>query len=86
VWPAEYDSSYLFADYVCNKIFELTPKSGGGFTQTEFAAGLGAAGPIAMAFGPHGSGQALYYTTYANNGEVRHISYTGNVNRTPSAP
>jgi PKD repeat protein len=85
VWPAEYDSSYLFADYVCNKIFELTPKSGGGFTQTEFAAGLGAAGPIAMTFGPHGSGQALYYTTYANNGEVHRIAYTGDVNRTPSA-
>ena len=85
VWPAEYDSSYLFGDYVCNKIFELTPKSGGGFTRTEFATGLGAGGPIAMAFGPYGSGRALYYTTFANNGEVRRISYTGEVNRTPSA-
>jgi PKD repeat protein len=84
-WPAEYDSSYLLGDYVCNKIFELTPKSGGGFTQTEFATGLGAGGPIAMTFGPYGSGQALYYTTYANNGEVHRIAYTGNVNRPPSA-
>ena len=62
-WPAEYDNSYLYGDYVCNKIFELKPKSGGGFTQTEFASDLGAGGPVAMAFGPHGSGQALYYTT-----------------------
>ena len=85
VWPAEHDSSYLFGDYVCNKIFELTPKSGGGFSQSEFASGLGAGGPIAMTFGPHGSGRALYYTTFANNGEVRRISYTGDVNRTPSA-
>jgi glucose/arabinose dehydrogenase/PKD repeat protein len=85
VWPAEYDSSYLFADYVCNKIFELTPKSGGGFTQTEFATGLGVGGPIAMTFGPYGSGQALYYTTYANNGEVRRISYAAGVNLEPTA-
>ena len=41
VWPAEYDNSYFFGDYVCNKIFELKPKSGGGFTQTEFASGSG---------------------------------------------
>jgi glucose/arabinose dehydrogenase/PKD repeat protein len=85
VWPTEYKNSYLFGDYVCNKIFELTPNSGGGFTQTEFATGLGEGGPIAMAFGPHGSGRALYYTTFANFGEVRRISYTGDVNRTPSA-
>jgi glucose/arabinose dehydrogenase/PKD repeat protein len=86
VWPAEYDSSYLLADYVCNKIFELTPKSGGGFTRTEFATGLGAGGPVAMAFGPYGSSQALYYTTYGSTGgEVHRISYIGNVNQLPSA-
>ena len=84
-WPAEYDDSYLFGDYVCNKIFELKPKSGGGFTQTEFASGLGQGGPVAMAFGPHGSGQALYYTTNLNGGEVRRIAYTGTVNRPPTA-
>ncbi len=83
-WPTSYDNSYLFGDYVCNKIFELTPKDGGGFTSTEFASELGPAGPIAMAFGPHGSGKALYYTTYANGGEVHRIAYTG-ANRTPNA-
>ena len=85
VWPAEYNTSYLFGDYVCNKIFELKPKSGGGFTQTEFASGLGEGGPIAMAFGPHGSGQALYYTTFGNGGEVHRIAHTGDTNRAPSA-
>lgn len=85
VWPAEYEGSYLFGDYVCNKIFELEPKSGGGFTRTEFATGLGQGGPIAMAFGPYGSSQALYYTTYANGGEIRRIAQTGDVNRPPSA-
>ena len=83
VWPAEYDNSYLYSDYVCNKIFELKPKSGGGFTQTEFASGLGEGGPIAMAFGPYGSGQALYYTTYGNGGEVHRI--TDNTNVPPTA-
>jgi glucose/arabinose dehydrogenase len=86
VWPAEHDNSYLYGDYVCNKIFELKPDGAGGFTRTEFATDLGEGGPIAMAFGPHGSGQALYYATgFANSGEVRRIAYTGNANRPPTA-
>ena len=39
-----------------------------------------------MAFGPHGSGQALYYTTYANGGEVRRIAYAEPANRPPTPP
>jgi PKD repeat protein len=85
-WPAEYNNSYLFGDYVCGKIFELTPDVAGGFTQTEFASELGESGPIAMTFGPHGSGQALYYITgLGTGGEVRRIAYTGNINRAPTA-
>ena len=84
VWPASYDDSYLYGDYVCNKILELAPKEGGGFTKTEFASGLGEGGPIAMAFGPYGSSQALYYTTYANGGEVHRITEAG-ANRAPHA-
>jgi hypothetical protein len=84
VWPAEYDSSYLLGDYVCNKIFKLAPVSGGGFTRTEFASGLSGGGPTAMTFGPHGSSQALYYTTYANGGEVHRISYAVG-NQSPTA-
>jgi glucose/arabinose dehydrogenase len=83
-WPASYDGSYLFGDYVCNKIFKLTPASGGGFARTEFASGLGQGGPIAMAFGPYDSSKALYYTTYANGGEVHRISYAAG-NQSPTA-
>jgi PKD repeat protein len=38
-----------------------------------------------MSFGPHGSSQALYYTTYANGGEVRRITYVQGANRAPHA-
>jgi glucose/arabinose dehydrogenase/PKD repeat protein len=85
VWPAEYDDSYLFGDYVCNKIFELTPNGAGGFTQTEFASDLGQEGPVDMAFGPHGSGRALYYTTGFNGGEIHRIAHSGAANRPPTA-
>jgi hypothetical protein len=34
-WPDEYDDSYLFADFVCNRIFELRP-DGAGFDHTVF--------------------------------------------------
>jgi glucose/arabinose dehydrogenase/PKD repeat protein len=76
VWPATYDGSYLFGDYRCAKIWQLTP-SGLGFTATEFATDLGVGGPIMMTFGPAGATQALYYTTYAFGiGEVRRIDFT----------
>lgn len=83
-WPAEYDNSYLFGDYVCNKIFEIKPKSGGGFTQIEFASGLQDS-PIEMAFGPYSAGQALYYITQANGGEIHRIAHSDAANRPPSA-
>ncbi len=75
VWPDPYDSSYLFGDFVCDKIFRLTPKSGGGFRRTEFGTDLG--GVVALAFGPDGSETALFYTTFANGGEVRRIAHEG---------
>ena len=83
-WPAAYDDAYLFGDYVCGKIFKLSPKDGGGFAKTEFATGLGRGGPVAMTFGPAGSGRALYYTTFVNGGEVRRILSTVG-NRAPTA-
>ncbi len=33
-----------------------------------------------MAFGPHNGGQGLYYTTYADGGQVRRVAHTGNGN------
>jgi glucose/arabinose dehydrogenase len=72
-WPEEYDGSYLFADFVCNRIFELRP-DGAGFDRTLFA-GVGGGGPVAMEFAPSGT-KDLYYTTFQNGGQVRRIAYT----------
>lgn len=83
-WPTSYNKSYLYGDYVCGKIFKLTPKSTGGYSKTTFASGLGRGGPVAMTFGP--SGKSLYYTTYASGdgGQIRSISYTRG-NQAPTA-
>jgi glucose/arabinose dehydrogenase len=70
LWGSAYDGGYLFADYVCGKIFLLLPNGSGGWTSTEFASGLSAGGPVALMFAPHGASTSLYYTTYANGGEV----------------
>lgn len=85
VWPAPWDGAYLFADYVCGKIFRLDATAGGGHTWVELASGLGASSAVTMIFGPHGGGQSLYYSTYANGGEVHRIDFVGNVNRPPTA-
>lgn len=66
-WSPAYAGRYLFADYVCGKIFLLD-----GTTVREFATGLGASSAVHMEFGP---GRSLYYTTYAGGGEVRKISF-----------
>ncbi len=76
-WPASYDRAYLFGDFVCNRIFKLTPRTGGGFKRELFAGELGTSGPIAMEFGPYRTAdRALYYTTFAGGGEVRRIVHT----------
>jgi glucose/arabinose dehydrogenase len=77
VWPASYNNAYLFADFVCNKIFKLTCKRGGGFTKTVFADGLASGGPVSMSFGPWGEREALYYTTFADGGQIRRIAHHG---------
>ncbi len=83
-WPTSYDKAYLYGDYVCNKIFKLTPRSGGGFSKTLFAGGLGDGGPISTEFGPYGAaGRALYYTNLSS-GQVRRIAYSA-ANRAPVA-
>jgi PKD repeat protein len=38
-----------------------------------------------MMFGPVGQGQALYYTTYANGGQVRRIEFIQQPNQAPTA-
>lgn len=84
VWPTSFDGSYLFSDYVCGKIFKLTP-SGGGYSASVFADGLGNSSAVHLRFGPHGGSQALFYTTYAGGGQVRRIAYTGRNNGAPQA-
>ena len=90
LWPSAYDGKYLFADYVFGQIYRLDP--GGpncrlcvpptsAFNQTVFS---DTPGVVAMAFGPYGGTQALYYVTRATN-EVRRIAYTGSANRSPVA-
>jgi len=83
LWPAEYDGRYLFADYVCGRIFLLTP-SGSAFARSDFATALGSSSAVHLGFGPHGSTQALYYTSYASGGTVHRITYNA-VNRAPTA-
>ncbi len=78
VWPSNYDNGYLFADYVCGKIF-FRNTSG---AVTQFASGLG--GLTTLKFGPNGS-QSLYYTNYDNGGQIRKITFSGPANQPPTA-
>jgi glucose/arabinose dehydrogenase len=84
-WPAEYNGDYLFGDFGCGTIFRLEP-SGGGYTRTEFATGLGSDSAVHMAFGPSPTGPALYYTTYAAGGQVRRIARTDPPTAPPPGP
>lgn len=73
LWPSTYDGGYLYADYVCGKIFLLKP-SGGSWVSSQFATGSDV---ISMTFGPYNGGRALFYTTFSDNGQVRRITFTG---------
>ena len=83
LWPG-FDGAYMFSDYVCGRIFKMTQS--GTWSAIDFATGLGSSSAVHMIFGPFGNGQALYYTTYANGGDVRRITFnnTGG-NNAPSA-
>jgi len=83
IWPSSYDNGYLYADYVCGRIF-LLKQSGGTWQSTQFATAAGSSSVVAMIFGPHQGGRALYYTTYAGGGEVRRISFNA-ANQPPVA-
>lgn len=74
VWPSQYNGGYLFGEFICGKIFLLTP-NGSGFTASEFLTGLGSGSAVTMIFGPFQGTQALYYTTFAGGGQVRRISF-----------
>jgi glucose/arabinose dehydrogenase len=69
-WPSRFQGSYLFGDYDCGKIIELTRRHNR-VTTALFDRGVGP-GLVSMTFGP---GKALYYATYAEGGEIRRITY-----------
>jgi glucose/arabinose dehydrogenase len=78
VWPPQFEGAYLFGEFVCGKIFLLSPNGAGVFTASEFVTGLGSASAVTIIFGPHQNTQALYYTTFAGGGQVRRISFVPN--------
>jgi hypothetical protein len=73
-WGAKYRWGYFYADYLCNKIFLLTRGFLGHWSSTTFAMALGPAGPVALLFAPRGGTTSLFYTTYANGGQVHVIA------------
>jgi glucose/arabinose dehydrogenase/PKD repeat protein len=75
VWPAEYDGTYLFADYVCGAIFRAPATQVPPSAVSAFVSGLGGSSATSLLFGPYASSQALYYTTYAGGGQVRRLSH-----------
>jgi glucose/arabinose dehydrogenase len=75
VWPSQFEGSYLFGEFVCGKIFQLSPNGSGGFTASEFSTGPEIGNIVTMIFGPHQNTQALYYTTFGGGGQVRRISF-----------
>jgi len=83
IWPATYDGTYLFADFVCGWIFRLS--AAGPYAAADFATGLGNSSATSLTFGPFGTTQALYYTTYAAGGQVRRITYALPGNNPPVA-
>lgn len=74
LWPG-FNNSYLYADWVCGGVWQLTSDSKGGFTRTLFAT-VAPSGITSMRFGPNGNTQALYYVTLAAGGQLRRISST----------
>lgn len=84
-WPEEFDGAYLFSDYNCGTVFVLEEDGEGGFDRRPFISGLGTGSVVHMRFGPHGDGQALYYTTFEGGGQIRRLVHTGDANRAPTA-
>jgi glucose/arabinose dehydrogenase len=73
--------TYLYADGGCQKIFAVSDL-GGANTITTFASGVGLVTDMNMV--QEGSAWVLYYTTYANGGEVHRITVSGQpISETP---
>jgi glucose/arabinose dehydrogenase len=61
--------SYFYSDFICKKIFQLTPNGSGGFTRATFADEVGSIVDLKN----FGDG-SLYYSTYANGGQIHRIT------------
>lgn len=95
VWPSAYDNTYLVADYVCGAIFRIAANGVPNYanapaptvpitTAADFATALGGSSATSLRFGSYGNGVGLYYTTYAEGGQVRVITYQQSGNSAPN--
>mmetsp|Transcript_26968 Transcript_26968/g.64377 ORF Transcript_26968/g.64377 Transcript_26968/m.64377 type:complete len:854 (-) Transcript_26968:73-2634(-) len=92
-WPRKYDDTYLFADFIFQKIFVLSEDGSDPcraclpprptltseeFQDTRFYGQL-----VQLTFGPYENSQALYYSLWAPMGKytIRRIIYDGEVER-----
>ncbi len=89
IWPAEYDNTYIYGDFVDDRLYVMEP--GGADCRTctpptspflDHVFAENADNVSAIAFGPFGDTQALY-GLFGNR--VHRISYTGDANRAPTA-
>ena len=84
VWPSQYDTSYLYGDFVCGKLFQLFPDGGGGFTSAEFASEVGALSRWPLALRTRPPKRCTTSLGQARPALFR-IRYTGSANRSPVA-
>jgi len=78
IWPG-FDNAFLLADFNCGAVFSYTS----GSTASTFGTSLG---PIVhLLFGPFGSTQALYYTTFTAGGQIHRVSLNNPGNDPPTA-
>jgi glucose/arabinose dehydrogenase len=75
-WRPDDEGAYVFADFTCGKFFELALSPTGDFESRELLSGMGENTIVAVAFGPYGSGQALYYSSWAT-AEIRRLAFVG---------
>ena len=68
-WPNFSGGAYLYADYGCGKVFQISP-SGSGWAQSNF---LDAANIVHLEMIPENGDWALYYLSYANGGEIHRV-------------
>ena len=92
VWPAEYDNTYLFAEFVEGKIFHMTQDASlacrsclpptSAYKETLFHEWERV---VDIFFGPYFDTQAMYYITRKGDINIRRIRFTGSSNRSPVA-